>query len=205
MTHSTSYAASIKPFQCGKDGRGAWIALIGQYAGRDKWEVEIKKQEQLLHSRIWKSQSKFLLDHFITQHWNMFISMQGCAEHIQYQLLNAHLRVGYLLDVIQCSDAPLQAAMASVQTDDGLNGMHNDFEATNAHLVAYDPVAKKCVTSSSQQRQQAGKCTDLSGRRQWNRCGDCRDDQKVKYRQDQSPSRIPQRAGIQQAHTRTEG
>ena len=99
-THSTSYAASIKPFQCGKDGHGAWIALIGQYAGRDKWEAEIKKQEQLLHSRIWKEQSNFLLEHFITQHRNAFISMQACAEHIQYQPLNAHLHVGYLLDAI---------------------------------------------------------------------------------------------------------
>ena len=29
----TSYAASIKPFQRGKDGRGAWKALTSQYAG----------------------------------------------------------------------------------------------------------------------------------------------------------------------------
>ena len=51
-TCSTSYAATIKPFQCGKDGHGAWIALISQYAGRDKWEAEIKKQEQLSLSNL---------------------------------------------------------------------------------------------------------------------------------------------------------
>ena len=49
-TRGTSYAASIKPFQRGKDGRGAWKALTSQYAGKDKWEAEIKHQEQLLHS-----------------------------------------------------------------------------------------------------------------------------------------------------------
>ena len=38
-TRGTSYAASIKTFQRGKDGRGAWIALTSQYAGKDKWEA----------------------------------------------------------------------------------------------------------------------------------------------------------------------
>ena len=35
-TKGTSYAASIKPFQSGKDGREAWKALTSQYAGKDK-------------------------------------------------------------------------------------------------------------------------------------------------------------------------
>ena len=60
-TRGTSYAASIKPFQTGKDGRGAWKALSRQYAGQDKWEAEIKHQEQLLHTRVWKGQSNFPL------------------------------------------------------------------------------------------------------------------------------------------------
>ena len=51
-TRGTSYAASIKPFQRGKDGRGAWKALTRQYAGKDKWKAEIKHQEQLLHTRV---------------------------------------------------------------------------------------------------------------------------------------------------------
>ena len=154
-TRSTSYAASIKPFQHSKDGRGAWIALIGQYSGRDKWEVEIKKQEQLLHSQIWKGQSKFSLEHFITQHQNAFISMQACTEHVQYQLLNTHSRVGYLLDVIQCSEAPLQAVVASIQTNDGMHGMCNKFEVAVTHLVAYDSVAKKHVASSGNKQGSA--------------------------------------------------
>ena len=40
-THGTTYAASIKPFQCAKNGRGAYAALTSQYTGRDKWESEI--------------------------------------------------------------------------------------------------------------------------------------------------------------------
>ena len=45
--------------------------------------------------------------------------MQASAEHVQYQLPNEHSRVGFLLEVIQCSDPGLQAAMASIKTDNG--------------------------------------------------------------------------------------
>ena len=142
-TRGTSYAASIKLFQKGKDGRGAWKALTSQYAGKDKWEAEIKRQEQLLHTMIRKGQSKFLFETFISQHRNAYVSMQASAEHVQYQLPNEHSWVGFLLEAIQCSDPGLQAAMASIKTDSGPEAMRNNFEATVAHLLPYDPVAKK--------------------------------------------------------------
>ena len=69
--------------------------------------------------------------------------MQQCAEHIAYQLPNKLTRVGYLLEGIQCSDPGFQAAMASVWTDDGVNRMRSDFEKAAAHLLPYDPVARK--------------------------------------------------------------
>ena len=55
----TSYAASIRLFQQNRDGEAAWKALTSQYAGKDKWEAEIKKKEQLLHTRIWKVTEKY--------------------------------------------------------------------------------------------------------------------------------------------------
>ena len=71
---------------------------------------------------------------------------------MQYQLPNEHSRVGFLLEVIQCSDPGLQAAMASIKTDNGLEGMRNNFEATAAPLLPYATVAKK--RSSGQRRDQ---------------------------------------------------
>ena len=147
-TRTTPYAASIKPFQRGKDGRGAYLALRNQYAGRDKWEAEIRKQENLLHTRVWKGQSNFSLEAFISQHRNAYVSMEACAQHVQYQLPNEHSRVGFLLDAIQNSDAGLQAAMASIRTDDGNGGKRNDFEAAASYLLPYDPVAKKRSTAT---------------------------------------------------------
>ena len=43
--------------------------------------------------------------------------------------------------------------MASIKTDNGIEGMRNNFEATAAHLLPYDPVAKR--RSSGQKRGSA--------------------------------------------------
>ena len=75
--------------------------------------------------------------------------MQQCAEHVEYQLPNSHTRVSYLLDGIHCSDAGLQVTMASIRTDDGPQGMRNNFELAAAHLLPYDPVAKKHAVSGN--------------------------------------------------------
>ena len=74
--------------------------------------------------------------------------MSACTEHVQYQLLNEHSRVGFLLDAIQCSYAGLQAAMTSVKTNYGPNGMRNNFDKATAHPQPYYPVANKWVVST---------------------------------------------------------
>ena len=122
---------------------------MNQYAGQDKWEAEIKHQDDLLHTRVWKGQSTFPLEEFIAQHRNAFMSMQQCAEHVEYQLPNSLTQVSYLLDGIQCSDAGLQVAVVSVRTDDGPQRMRNNFESAAVHLLPYDPVAKKHTASGN--------------------------------------------------------
>ena len=69
--------------------------------------------------------------------------MSACAEHVQYQLPNECSCVGFLIDAIQCANAGLQAAMASIKMDNGPNGLRNNFERAVSHLLPYDPVAKK--------------------------------------------------------------
>jgi hypothetical protein len=49
-------------------------------AGNNKWDAEIKRQEQLLHAREWKGQSNFTLKRFVAQHCNACVSMQTAAE-----------------------------------------------------------------------------------------------------------------------------
>ena len=93
--------------------------------------------------------------------------MQQCAEHIAYRLLNKLTRVGYLLEGIQCSDPGLQAAMASVWTDDGTNRMRSDFERAAAHLLPYDHVARKCTAGT---KRSAANILDTQGTHGANAC-----------------------------------
>ena len=125
------------------------MVLMNQYAGDDKWKAEIKKQDDLLHTCIWKGQSSFLQEGFIAQHRNAYVSMQQCAEHVEYQLPNQHTCIGYLLEATQCPDPGLQAAMANICTNNRLQGMHNNFEATGILVLPYDPVMEKRAVSTT--------------------------------------------------------
>jgi hypothetical protein len=87
--------------------------------------------------------------------------MQSCAEYVEYQLPTEHTRVGYLLEGIQCNDAGLQAAMASIKLDTTLvTGKRNNFELAATHLLPYDPVAKK---RTSNLKRGAGDISDTTG------------------------------------------
>ena len=70
-----------------------------------------------MHTRVWKGQINFTLERFVAQHRHAFVSMQAAAEHDVYQLPNAYIRVGYLLDTIQCNDAVLQALISNIKTN----------------------------------------------------------------------------------------
>jgi hypothetical protein len=142
-TCGTSYAASIKPFQRTKNGRGSFDAIINQYAGDDKWKSEIKAKEGILHGIKRKGQSNYSLERHAAQHRNSYVSLVACAEQVDCQIPNQHSRVGYLLDSIQNNDPELQAAMVNVRTSKGANGMRSDFEQTVTHIQPYCPVAKK--------------------------------------------------------------
>ena len=159
-TRGTSYAPTIKPYQRSKQGREAWRSLVNQYAGDDKWEAELKRQDDLLHNRVWKGQSNFSLEKFIAQHRNACVSMRQSAEHVTFQLPNERTRVTYLLDAIQCSDPGLQAAMAQVRTDSGGGGKMNDFEATASYLLPYDPVSKKRASGA---KRGIGSISEITG------------------------------------------
>lgn len=140
-TRGTQYAAAIAPHQRRKNGRAAYLALIGQFAGVDKWEAELKAKESILHTWKWKGQSGYRLELFAAQHRAAYVSMVQCAEHVEYQLPNGHSRVGYLLSAIENSDPELQAAMAMIRADP--EGMRTDFEAAVAHLLPRCPVARR--------------------------------------------------------------
>ena len=148
-TRTTSYSASIKPFMRSKDGRGAYKALVAQYAGTDKWEALVKTANSVLHTHKWKGQNAFTLEQFVAKHRNAFVTLQNASRHITIQLPNGYSRVGYLLDGIENSDAELQASMAAVKQD---HEIRTDFEKCATKIVPSCPVAKKRAAQGGRKR-----------------------------------------------------
>ena len=53
------------------------MALLSQYAGSEKWEGVIKKQDNIMHTRKWKGQGNFALESFVQMHRNAYVSMKA--------------------------------------------------------------------------------------------------------------------------------
>lgn len=148
-TRNTTYHDSIAPFKRNLDGRGAYMALKNQYAGKDKWEAIIAKHKEILTTRVWKGNSNFTLESFVQQHRTAYIQMAAAAEHVPQQLPDGYTRVTDLFAKIQCDDAGLQAAIAHVENDDHPGGKRHDFEAAVSYLLPKDPVAKRAISSGN--------------------------------------------------------
>ena len=69
--------------------------------------------------------------------------MQACSMNVDYQLLNKHSRVGFLIDAIENDDDGLHAAMENVEDDTGTGANREDFERTSTHFFPKDPVIEK--------------------------------------------------------------
>eukprot|EP00957_Ditylum_brightwellii_P092843 7068241-Ditylum_brightwellii.AAC.1 len=65
--------------------------------------------------------------------------MEAASQHVNFQLTDGHSRMGYLLASIENNSAGLQAAMANINSDQGVDGMRLDFEKAVAHLLPYCP------------------------------------------------------------------
>lgn len=148
-TRNTTYQDSIAPFKKALDGRGAYLALKAQYAGKDKWDAIIAKHKDILATRVWKGNSSFTLESFIQQHRTAYIQMAAAAEHVPHQLPDGYTRVTDLLSKIECDDAALQAAMANIENDDGEDGKRHNFEDAASFLLPKDPVVKRLNTAGS--------------------------------------------------------
>jgi hypothetical protein len=139
----TPYGATINPHKKKKDGRKAWLALLMQWAGQDRWDAEVKRENAFLTSHIWKGNGNVTLSKHAAKHRNAFISLETCALHVDYQLPNERTRVKYLLDSIRgCNDPGVQARIANIEGDDSANGKRNQFEDSVTHLLPADPVVE---------------------------------------------------------------
>ena len=117
----------------------------------------------MLHTRKWKGQSKSPLKKFVQQQKNVYVSMEVCTVHVQYQLPNEHTRVGYFLDALESQQPPLLAAMANIEEDNGGTGKRNNFENAVDYILPKDPVLKRRSTENNKRTQAQISDTNATG------------------------------------------
>ena len=145
-TRGTQYAASIKPFSHNENGRGAFLALLSQHAGKAKWTSVITQMSNLLLTVKWKGQGNYPLEKHIAKHRDAFEQLTSASVHVEYQLPNEYTRVTQLLESIECGDAVLQAKMANIESNEDVDGPRYSFEKAAEILTPADPVAKRLAS-----------------------------------------------------------
>ena len=143
----SKYAATIARFRRNgvMDGRGAYLAVKSQHAGKAVWEAQIKTSDDFLKTRLWTGNANITLEAHIDGHRMAFVALTEASSHVAYQLPNDRTRVTYLLDSMNCTDPELLAAVAAVKNDDP--GMRDTFELTATSISPSDPVARKKMNS----------------------------------------------------------
>ena len=142
----TTYEATLKPFARRNnglgDGRGAYLALIGQHAGKDKWVSLLRDAKKYISQGKWDGKTSMTLESHVAKIRQYYVDIETAAEHVDEQLPNGRTRVQSFLDSIEgCQDADVAARRAQIAADD--TGMGQDFEAAVAHILPVDPVKKK--------------------------------------------------------------
>ena len=79
----TVYEASIKPFQRKYDGREAYLALIAQHAGKDKWIKILRDAKTYVNEKKWDGTTSQLLQSHIEKCRECYVDIENAAEHIK--------------------------------------------------------------------------------------------------------------------------
>ena len=116
-TRGTAHTPSLGPYRKKKDGHGAYFALVQQFAGKDKCQRQVDDATDFLVNTRWKGQSSYPLASFVATMREKWMDLEAASKHVPVHIPSEYMRVGYLLDHIQCSDSTLQATMASCRND----------------------------------------------------------------------------------------
>ena len=138
----TTYEATIKPFRMAHNGRGAYLALISQHAGKDKWDTLLKTSKDYANNRKWDGTIAITMEAHIEKCRNFYVDWETSAQHVPDQVPEAQTRVKILLASMEnCQDGKVAARVAYVS--DERNGMMTNFENAVTYLLPACPIAAK--------------------------------------------------------------
>ena len=105
MVSGTSYEFSIKSYQLTCDGRAAYLALCQHNIGSSRWDKILEYAKSYVMKREWNGHNhSFNLWSHICKHLGTNNEMMRAYQHVQYELLNEHTRVGRLIKSILSND-----------------------------------------------------------------------------------------------------
>lgn len=144
VLRTTSYAPTLSVYRRTKNGRGAWLAILAQYVGKDKWISEAKQHSSFFETFVWKGNNNVSLDDLASKYRMRYQSLKRCQSHVKSVTVPSEpALIEKFLDAIQCADPRLQAAMANVRADDSDGGKMENFESMIAYVLPHDPVKNK--------------------------------------------------------------
>ena len=140
--HDSEFFNTIKPFERTRNGRGAYLALMGNHAGDDKWDRIIETADTYINRKRWDGTGDVTLEHHMDKLKSAYIEMEAGAEHVDHQIPSPRTRVkSFLKSIERCTDPAIQAVIVSIRNE--VNGLATDFAESCRLLVPCCPVAKR--------------------------------------------------------------
>ena len=146
-TQGTTYEDSTKPFHRDSNGHGAYLAMIDQHAGRDKWIIIFRDAKDFFNNRMCDGTTKNILQSHIEWCRDSYVEWDTEYLHITDQVQNECTSMQSLFDYIDvCNDPKICARVAAVSNED--LGMIDNFELAVAPLLAAFPISVKVNNKS---------------------------------------------------------
>ena len=121
----TTYDSSINYVKKKSDGRGAYLALIAQHAGKDKWIKILHVAKTYVNEAKWDGQTSQFLQSHIERIRECHVDIVHAALHIQEQIPDSRTRVQSLIDSIEgCTDLNVCAWVTAMSNE--TNNMLDD-------------------------------------------------------------------------------
>ena len=103
------------PFQRLADGRGSYLALIAQHAGRDKWIAILRTDKEYVNNRKWDGTTTTTMQAHIEWCRESYVDWETALMHVPDQVPIKRTRVQSLLDSMDsCTDPQLCARLADI-------------------------------------------------------------------------------------------
>lgn len=132
---------TIAPFRRTQDGRGSYLAIVDQHAGRHVYDKIVRDASSVLQTRKWNGGSSITLGQHTTGQRQAYAQLLEASEHTPAEIPNPRLRVTYLLDSLESPDPKVLAGVAAIAQDE--TGKRVNFEEAVTFLLPYCPVTAK--------------------------------------------------------------